>query len=69
MKALLAPRTKRTLLIVGVTLIVGSGLGVIALLTGLMPLPDTLFAGESTLHSIVRLSVIGCLLAAIGSLE
>ncbi len=36
-------------------------------LFGLVALPASLITGESALHSVVRLAVIGCVFAAIGS--
>lgn len=34
---------------------------------GWVELPDRLFAAETTVHSLARLAVVGCLCAAIGS--
>jgi hypothetical protein len=67
--AVLIKRTKRLLLGLGVILLIGSVVSVMLMAAGLMQLPEKLFAGESTVHTVARLAVIGCLLAAVGSHE
>jgi hypothetical protein len=69
MNPVIIQRTKRTLLILGVALLVGTAIFSIALLTGFFQLPEELIAGESTVHSIARVAIVGCLLAALGSFE
>jgi len=69
MNPVLIQRTKRTLFVVGVALLIGTAIVVIALAGGLFELPQNLFAGESTVHSVARVAIIGCLLAALGSME
>ncbi|MGI9290890.1 MAG: hypothetical protein ACR2QG_06400 [Gammaproteobacteria bacterium] len=61
--------TKRTLLILGVLLIVGTLLLAFTMVSGLVNLPEKLIAGESTVHSVARIAIIGCLLAAVGTMD
>ena len=51
----------------GIFLIITATVMLAAYLAGLLNLPAQLFAAESTVHSITRLAVIGCIFAAIGS--
>lgn len=69
MNPVLIQRTKRTLLIIGIALLVGTAILVLTLVTGLFQLPEKLIAGESTVHSVARVAIVGCLLAALGSME
>lgn len=62
-------RSQRIMLIVGVALLVGAALLLISTLTGIVTMPENLIAGESTVHSIARVAISGCLLAALGSFE
>lgn len=61
--------TKRVMLVLGVVLIVGTLVLLTTMVSGLINLPEKLIAGESTVHSIARMAIVGCLLAAIGTLE
>ena len=51
----------------GIALLVLSVLICLALLLGLYRLPTEIIAGESSVHSIARIAIVGCLLAFIGS--
>ncbi len=62
-------RIKYGLLSTGICLLVLSLGAVILLLLGVIDAPNEILAGESTIHSVARFSIIGCLLAAVGSLE
>lgn len=46
-----------------------SALALIFNLGGLLALPETILGGENTLHSLARVAVTGCMMAAIGSWE
>ena len=59
-------RTKRVLLGLGILLLLSSVVLLMLTVSGLMHLPEKLFAGESTVHTVARLAVVGCLLAAVG---
>ncbi len=59
-------RIKRILLGLGVFMLIGSVVMVLLMASGLLHLPEKLFYGESTVHTVARLAVVGCLLAAIG---
>jgi hypothetical protein len=65
--ALTLKRTKRVLLGLGVILLIGAVVLAMLMASGLMQLPEKLIAGESTVHTVARLAVVGCLLAAVGS--
>lgn len=69
MKPGLLQVTKRVMLVLGVVLIVGTLVLLTTMVSGLINLPEKLIAGESTVHSIARMAIVGCLLAAIGTLE
>lgn len=69
MNIYLHPRIKKVLLVSGVALIGGALLLGIGMLSGLMPLQGQLIEGESTVHSVARVAIVGCLLAAIGSMD
>ena len=60
---------RRVLLVLGIFLIVGTLLFLTAMVSGLINLPEKIIAGESTVHSVARVAIIGCLLAAISTLE
>ena len=62
-------RTKRILFGLGICLLVSSVVLVMLMVSGLMHLPEKLLAGESTVHTVARLAVVGCLLAAVGTHE
>lgn len=66
---MLTPTLKSCFFYAGVLLIALSALILITTLSGLLDLPETILGGEHTLHSIARLAVVGCALAAIGSWE
>jgi len=68
-KQILNPRTKRLFFVLGIALLVVTALIAVAALAGLARLPEQLFAGESTVHTVARVAIIGCLLAAVGSIE
>tara|TARA_B100001142_G_scaffold190895_1_gene189989 strand:+ start:1449 stop:1676 length:228 start_codon:yes stop_codon:yes gene_type:complete len=69
MNRVLIQRIKRTLFVLGITLLIGTVIISIAVVGGFMQFPENLIAGESTVHSIARFAIIGCLLAALGSME
>jgi len=69
MNRILIQRIKRTLFVLGITLLIGTVIISIAVVGGFMQFPENLIAGESTVHSIARFAIIGCLLAALGSME
>ncbi len=54
---------------IGVTLLAASLLLAAGIVMDFVQLPSALINGESTIHSVARLAIVGCLLAAIGSLE
>ena len=60
---------KRVMFGVGIVLLIAAFALVIAFTTNLIALPEPLITGESTVHSIARLAIIGCLLAAVGAHE
>lgn len=62
-------RIKRISLGLGITLLILSVLMAMVAFSGLVHLPEKLFAGESTVHSVARVAITGCLLAAIGTME
>lgn len=62
-------RIKTFLLIAGVALLVSASILLISMLVGITDMPANLIAGESTLHSVGRVAIVGCLLAAIGSMD
>jgi hypothetical protein len=69
MSRILIQRIKRTLFVLGIALLFGTVIISIAVVGGLIQFPENLIAGESTVHSIARFAIIGCLLAALGSME
>jgi hypothetical protein len=69
MSRALIRRAKRTLFVLGIALLIGTAMIVIAMVGGLIQFPENLIVGESTVHSIARFAIIGCLLAALGSME
>jgi hypothetical protein len=69
MQELVMKRTKSFLLISGVVLLVGASLMLVSMLTGFTDMPVNLIAGESTVHSVARVAIVGCLLAALGSMD
>jgi len=58
-------RTKSVLLILGVVFLVSAALLFISMLAGFTDMPTNVIAGESTVHSVARVAIVGCLLAAI----
>jgi hypothetical protein len=62
-------RLQHMLAVTGVVLIITPALLFFASLTGLLQLPDPLIAGESTEHSVARIAIVGCLLAALGTMK
>jgi len=69
MKQALIHRIKHMLFVLGIALLIGTVIIAIAVAGGFIQLPENLIAGESTVHSIARFAIVGCLLAAIGSME
>ena len=69
MQELVMKRTKSALLIVGVVCLVAAALLFVSMLAGFTDMPTNVIAGESTVHSIARIAIVGCLLAAIGSMD
>lgn len=64
------PKQVRTVLLFsGVALLGLSGLLLLGMLFGFTQLPDQFFAGESTVHTVARVAIVGCLLAAIATQE
>jgi len=66
---MLTPRLQNILFYSGILLIALSALALILNLSGLITFPETILGSENTLHSLARVAVIGCALAAIGSWE
>jgi len=62
-------RSQHILLLIGVALLVISALLLINMLTGFITTPENFIAGETTVHSIARVAISGCLLAALGTIE
>ena len=60
---------KRISLSLGIGLLALSVVLGIAALTGVIDLPQNLIAGESTVHSIARVAIVGCLLSALGTMD
>jgi hypothetical protein len=69
MSTILTTTLKRRLFGSGVLLIAVALVTIICELTGLLSLPVTMLGDETTLHTLARVAVIGCVLAAIGSWE
>jgi hypothetical protein len=69
MQEIVMKRTKSVLLIVGVVFLVSAALLMISMVIGFTEMPANLIAGESTVHSVARVAIVGCLLAAIGSMD
>jgi hypothetical protein len=69
MRQTVIKRSQSVLLIAGVGLLVSSVLMLISMLTGVITTPEYFIAGEATVHSIGRVAISGCLLAALGSFE
>ena len=69
MKPALIQHIKRTLFVLGIALLIGTAIISIAVVGGFVQFPENLIVGESTVHSIARFAIIGCLLAALGSME
>jgi uncharacterized BrkB/YihY/UPF0761 family membrane protein len=65
----LIQRIKRILFILGIVLLIGTSIIAIAVVGGFIQFPENLIAAESTAHSIARFAIVGCLLAALGSME
>ena len=66
---MLTPRIRTFFLYSGLTLVVASVLMLGADLSGLLSLPAEVVGSESAFKSIIRLTVAGLVLAAIGSWE
>ena len=66
---MLINRTKAALLYLGLLLIAAAIILGAGFFSGLIQLPENIISGEATVHTIARLAVIGCLCAAVGSLE
>jgi len=62
-------RIKKYLLGSGIVLLIAALALMVTVVTGLIPLPEPLIAGESTVHSIARVAITGCLLAAVGAMD
>lgn len=60
---------KNGLFYAGLALIGFAAVVFISDLSGLLALPASVVGDETTLHSLARVAVIGCVLAAIGSWE
>lgn len=50
-------------------MLIGTSIIAIAVVGGFIQFPENLIAAESTAHSIARFAIVGCLLAALGSME
>ena len=66
---MLPTRLQTFLFYSGMALIALSALALILNLSGLLTFPETILGSENTLHSLARVAVLGCALAAIGSWE
>ncbi len=60
---------RKSFLYVGIALLTASVVVFLGEVSGVLQLPANLLAGETSLHSIVRVAVAGCVLAAIGCWE
>jgi len=69
MSFFLNKRLQQVLLIIGIGCLISSLLLFVGMVSGLTPLPEQFIDGESTVHSVARIAIVGCLLAAIGSLD
>ena len=69
MNRILIQRVKRSLFFLGIALLIGTAIIAIAALGGFIQFPENLISGESTVHSIARFAIVGCLFAALGSME
>ena len=69
MNTMLTTTLKRSLFRTGVLLIAVAAVTFIFDVSGLLSLPVTMLGDETTLHTLARVAVIGCVLAAIGSWE
>ena len=69
MNRALIQRAKRILFFLGIALLIGTAIVAIAVVGGFIQFPENLIAGESTVHSIARFAIVGCLFAALGSME
>ena len=58
-----------TLHYLGIALIAFSVVLFGGFLTGVVDIPDELAAAESPVHSIARVAVVGCICAAVGSID
>ena len=62
-------RFKNILVIIGVGLLIIAAVLLLTMQTGIIDMPEYLLPGESPIHSIARVAIIGCLLAAVGTRE
>ena len=69
MSRALIQRIKRTLFFLGIALLICTAIITISVIGGFIQLPENLIVGESAVHSIARLAIVGCLLAALGTME
>ena len=69
MNRALIQRIKRTLFVLGIAFLIGTVIISIAVVGGVIQFPENLIAGESTVHAIARFAIVGCLFAALGSME
>ena len=64
---MLTPALKNYFFYTGLVLLALAILVTVSSLSGLVTLPETFLGNESTIHSVARIAVLGCVLAAIGS--
>ena len=69
MAELVFNRVKGYFFVAGVALLAVSVALFLLMLTGIVNLPPEILPGESTIHTVARIPIVGCLLAAIGSLK
>jgi hypothetical protein len=63
---MLNPRISKVFLLAGLALIASACVMFVGELAGVIQLPEQILRGETTIHSVVRVAVLGCVLAAIG---
>jgi len=69
MNRALIQHAKRMLFVLGIALLIGTAIISITVVGGFIQFPENLISGESTIHSIARFAIVGCLFAALGSMD
>ena len=63
---MLNPRISKVFLLTGLALLGSACVIFVGDVAGVIELPEQILRGETTIHSVVRVAVLGCVLAAIG---